>query len=579
MSSTGLAPLNRGPRDSEGRRRRERGRGPTRGTTAVEDLGRVQRRPRGRRTPRGPGRIGAAILAVALLLLVAGGAAFAIYLHGRSDLTAALPPKPAGYAFVFVVDGLGAGDVNASSMPTLAGLAHQGTVYSNAWAGQLEATSVTANATIGTGMYPRRHGVLGQEWGSPRSGMVETPTSNTQVQLGTLDQLMQAHAGSSLASRIKGRYPTDHVVSAGGDNCGLPDAAGTWAADVVLCARSLGSRWLPGSVTGHAPTGVPAGAQLSGVRLRGQSLAARTEGWGLGRQDDWITRYTLSVVRRGHTRLCIVTFPEVELVARFAPIARRQAVLRALLRGIDRDIGRVVGEARRLRIYDRSVFVVTSDQAITPISRRLRRTRLDAVIINNGGQPVYTVADMSAFLGLRDRLQLPPVVAALRSFARAEIDAVYSKTTNRLQTGYRRRYLRRGLPPGFAAAADHLIATMRAPGSPDIVLLYSPRVGTGFLHAGPFLQVAGGAGGQWVNQHVPMIVFGHGVVQGRSSGYPAALTDVAPTVEALMGLRAGGDGVVLADAMYRPPSGSVARQQARDRYLAPLVGALQHRKP
>ncbi|GAC1631732.1 MAG: hypothetical protein NVS4B2_15970 [Chloroflexota bacterium] len=520
---------------------------------------------------------GPAILIALLVLLAIGGVAFAIQLHRNSDLSVALPPKPAAYAFVFVLNGVGASDLHQSSLPSISSLSAHGTSYGNAWVGQLEPTAITANATIGTGLYPRHHGVLGREWGSPLNGRLESPTGNTQVQLGKLDQLMQSRAGDSLAARIKARYPNDHIASAAGNECGLADAGGTWAADYVLCARRQDRQWLPGSVTGHAPSVAFDGAGASSPVSVGRSLAAKTEGWGLGRQDDWISRYTERVMNSGRLRLTIVTFPEIELVRRFAPAGQQRGLVQRLLQGIDGDIGRIVARSRRLRQFDRSVFVVTSDQALAPIAQRVRRTRLDTIVAASGGETVYSNADMAAMIGLRDRLQIPLVAGALKTLAPGRVDAIYAKTTNRTSQSYRMRFARAAMTPAFRSATAHLVQTMEAPGSPDIVVLYAPFVGTGHLHAGPFLQTFGGLGMQWPNQNIPMIIAGHGVVEGRASGYPAQLVDVAPTIEALMGLRAAGDGVVLADAMYAAPRGALQAQQQRDRQLAPLVQALQRR--
>ena len=74
---------------------------------------------------------------------------------------------------------------------------------------------------------------------------------------------------------------------------------------------------------------------------------------------------------------------------------------------------------------------------------------------------------------------------------------------------------------------------------------------------------------------IPLILSGPGIRQGIVSHYPAALTDISPTVLHLLGASSSGmDGVALADAMLRPSDADVAQQTLRGRTLTPYVDAL-----
>jgi hypothetical protein len=70
------------------------------------------------------------------------------------------------------------------------------------------------------------------------------------------------------------------------------------------------------------------------------------------------------------------------------------------------------------------------------------------------------------------------------------------------------------------------------------------------------------------------------VRQGRVSGYPARLVDIAPTIEYLLGAQTGrADGVVLADAMTHPRPQQVAAQRKQTAGLLRVVLALRARTP
>ena len=83
---------------------------------------------------------------------------------------------------------------------------------------------------------------------------------------------------------------------------------------------------------------------------------------------------------------------------------------------------------------------------------------------------------------------------------------------------------------------------------------------------------------QWPNLNIPLILWGKGVVRGRVSTYPAVLADLAPTTLTLLGIRPyASDGVLLADALYFPPSGTRRLQADREQSLGPLTDALSRR--
>ena len=543
--------------------------------SSYQELGPVQRDRIARSQPSRRRRSGLAVL-VAFVVIAAGSATAAtVWLHRQSSYVGP-PPGPAAYTVIFVVDGARPEYFDAAYMRNVAELARTGVRYGNAWVGQLEASAPASNATIATGVYPMRHGLIGNEWETAAHHQIDTSTDPAQVHLGSLDQLVESHGVTPLAALLRDRYPNGHIVSIGGAGCVEASAAGTWLADSVLCPARSNGRWMPSFVVGHPPDAAASGAALTAPVARGSSLGAQTEGWNLGDQDAWIARYAVREIRAVRPRLLVVNFPEAGVVARWAPPERRPELLQRVMAGIDRDIGTVIGEMRREGTYKNAVYVLTADQAVVPIVNRISRARVDEAIFAAGGQKVYLEADASIMIGLRDPLQTQPVAQAFQSERLPHVDAVFYKTGSGASWNYVAQYLDSSLSVRFAQTVRYLLSTMVSDVSPDVVAVTSPDTGTGDTHLGPFRRTGAGWGLQWGNQHIPLIISGHGVLQGISSTYPARLVDVLPTLAALTGLKIGpSDGVVLGDAMSRPPAGAVGRQRAADGWLTPMVNALE----
>jgi arylsulfatase A-like enzyme len=247
------------------------------------------------------------------------------------------------------------------------------------------------------------------------------------------------------------------------------------------------------------------------------------------------------------------------------------------MRGIDRDIGVIVNEIKREGMYGRTVFVITAARAMAPILTASPFAQLGSAVVAAGGEPVYITGDHAAFIGLQDPLQAQPVAQAMLNGHTRNVDAVYFKSQSGNAWSYQPQYLAPALPGRFQDACTYLLDTAAGAGAPDVVVVYRPGAGLQPAPSSGFTRSAGALGLQWEDQHIPLIIAGHGVYSGRDSSYPARLVDIAPTLEALLGLPTGsGDGVVLQDALYQSAGGEAA-QQAEANRLTPLVTALRTR--
>jgi len=208
----------------------------------------------------------------------------------------------------------------------------------------------------------------------------------------------------------------------------------------------------------------------------------------------------------------------------------------------------------------------------------LPRATLETAVIAAGGVRAYLQSDTATFLGLGTIIQAQPVAQAIQDQRLSGVDAIYYKNRNGSSWSYQLQYPNPDLPARFADSSSYLLSTIATSDSADVVVSYAPGTGTGGTVRGGFEQTAGSLGLQWDDQHIPLIIAGHGVNRGVVSRFPARLVDIAPTIESMLGLTPPRvDGIVLADALIEPPAGAAERLQKRVGTLTRVVQSLRQR--
>lgn len=416
-----------------------------------------------------------------------------------------------------------------------------GMVYNRAWLGQLEGEPVTSLATLATGVYPRRDHVAGPQWQSGPRGSTVDLTSLPQVDSGIADRVLLHSEVPSLAGALKAVNPLLRVLAVSGSDCAEAESAAGWLGDYTLCAIPSGGSWVPHSVPGHAlPPGLRASIPPQ-PRSSGSGPVARAEGWQLGTEDRWVAQAAVHSMRAIRPHLTYVIFPELAEVQRYAPPGQRASLLRRALRGIDLDIGMVLGEIGREGVADRTDIAVVGSGGIEPAVPLIARTILSHIILAGGGEELYVTGDAGVYIGLRDPLQAQPVAQAIAQQRSWPLAAVYYRSAG---GHYIQQFLARGLPRSYAHALASLLATIATRMSPDVVVVYRTGALTPLTAAPP--QHGGGDGLDWSSQRIPLILAGPGIPAGRVSAYPARLVDVAPTLAVLLNLPLSGtDGTVL----------------------------------
>jgi arylsulfatase A-like enzyme len=476
-----------------------------------------------------------------------------------------LPANRQGpFGVVLVIDAGRADEFNLASMPNLAKLAAGGTMYTNAWVGQLPSITESSHATIGTGVFPRRHMILGDTWRVPgTSQMSPNLLDSNLTRTGYIGKVIQQAGVPSLATFIHDKFPGSRVVAVSGHKIYAADALGAGTADyVAFGAKDSRGHFVPSAIPGHEP------AQ---VLLKSEQLDLPAYPRQPGLEDNWTTTLALKFLFKYHPRLMLINLPEVDT---FGHLAGTDAtVMQPLITDVDREIGRLVAAYGRAGLLNQTYWFVTADHGMVPAMHTVDSTNVKAIIASAGGQPLYVGHGDYCPIWLANLNTVPRVAAALAGAEIPNVDAVYMRGP---QGNYRLvSSPSRLADPDVRKTYNQLLSTYNEGESPDIVLMYDENTITmtpNFLKIG---RKGDHEGATWGAQHIPLFVAGPTVRRGYVSNYPARLVDIAPTVEMLMGIRPKGqDGIPLADLTVSPPVWATQAQTHEAHTLASNVQAL-----
>ena len=485
------------------------------------------------------------------------------------------PPPPPGaaptakdrlgpFAVVLVIDAARFDEVNLAQMPNLAALVAGGTQYSRAWTGELPSITETSHATIGTGVFPSHHQILGDTWRVPNSDtMAPNLLDSNLTRTGYIGKFIKQTGSPSMAEIVRQRWPGSTVVALSAHKVYAADALGAGQADFVgFGTKDARGHFIPSAIPGHAPT-------MS--LLKSPQLDLPTYPRVPGVEDQWTTVYAMKYLFKYHPRLLMVNFPEVDIFGHVA--GTDSTVMQPLLTNIDKQIGRLVAAYDRAGLLGQTDWVITSDHGMVPAVNTVNVDSIKAVVTHAGGDPLYIGHGDYSSIWLKNMDAVPRVSLALSKANIAHVAAVYAKNRKgqyRLVSPVARLADKR-----VVQAHLDMLASLNTAESPDIVLIYDENTITMTPQFQKLGRKGDHGGASWGAQHIPLILFGPGIKKGYVSTDPARLVDIAPTVETLLdAVPQHQDGMPLADALVNPPAGTLAFQKKSSARLSSDVDGL-----
>jgi arylsulfatase A-like enzyme len=241
------------------------------------------------------------------------------------------------------------------------------------------------------------------------------------------------------------------------------------------------------------------------------------------------------------------------------------------MRQFDRDLGTIEEQYRKAVILNRTLFVITADHGMAPITHFIPYTTIRTAISQAGTTPTSIAYNHSAYIWLHDPRKAGAVAQNLARTCDPGISSVYYLAGLGRHEGYRRA-AGSSVPSAVDAANQYLLQTLLNGYEPQVVLFCRTDATTSSNsthwradHGGPV----------WQSQHIPLILSGPGIRRGVVTSRPAQLGDVAPTLLADLGVSPRGmEGRILTDALAHLSSAGQRARDAEVKQLGPLVQAL-----
>lgn len=489
-----------------------------------------------------PARVLAVILVVSSLIVVS-----------PSRVATGSPAPP--YLVVIVIDGFRPDYMTLAPMKHLRALMKRGRVYDSAWVGQIEAETPTGHATIATGVYPRKHGVIGFGWRDPTSGgFTFMPTNVGQIRSGALAHVVESAGVPTISDLIHARTRSDITVSVSAEKLWASAPLGV-GADYLLYGWEVPVR--RGQNKFHP---IPVGANTPPAKSGYQTVTEPDSTFDY--QDDFASRVAVKLVAYLRPRALLLNLPATDIAGHYyGGIGDRQDMT-SIVRGADNAIGKVVNEYRKLGLLNKTVFVVTADHGMVTGRHRVpNKAVYKAVAATGVSAQEQSLLNSQGSIWLHDPEHAQMLASKLVADHFPGIEGALYKVPD--GAGWKfapEAHTSRQLAPALLRAYLDLADTEASPNGAEVLLPYAEDT-VGLPGSHRFQGMHGGF--SWGSQHIPLVIAGPGVQPGVSH-FPAQLVDIAPTVERLIGLSVPGgvDGVVLSDALRNGTAAERAAQQA-----------------
>lgn len=497
--------------------------------------------------------------------LLAGATAYVLHEHSVASghvrtQAASLRPHPPKYLVLMVLDGARPDYLDLTKLPHLDALRARGTQFTRAFDGILEAETPAGHATIATGSRPDRSGILGFDWGSDNSRY----SLFSPAKMGALEQILQETHVPTIAGLYKAKHPKAKVVALSGHKYYAAAPLGGPDADAIMFYQGdPKGRYVPVAIPGHVP---PAGV------LTAPGLIAPTIHLPVGAEDNLATRLALAAQKKMRPRLLLINYPEFDwpLGHVYGGILDRSRVI-ADMKGFDTDLGEIEKAYRKSHILSKTMFVITADHGMMPITRYVPSTVVTNAIAAAGTTAPDIASNSGDYIWLADGTKAQTVADTIMQARDPGIQSAYYLTSNNGKPAYEAAA---GVALNGAAEStnQYLLGALLNGHEPSVVVF--GKEGVSFSASTSHWKADHG-GNSWQSQHIPLVISGPGIKRGVTRAAPAQLDDVAPTVLANMGVAPTGmEGHVLTDALKGAASKEKHARTAEIKKLRPMVASL-----
>jgi hypothetical protein len=504
-------------------------------------------------------------------LLISGviATAAATAMHSRSQFAVLADPPISTvpvprYLVLMVLDGGRPDYFGLTPLPHVDALRVDGTQFTDAMDGILESETPSGHTTLATGSSPARNGILGFDWAQSDSDY--SIFSPDIVRAGAMEHIMEASGVPTIAGLFKKRYPKAKVVALSGHKYYAADPLGGPNADVIMYYQGdPKGRYIPVSIPGHSPP--------NGILTDPHLIYPNSHHVPPTVEDTLATNLAIKTFHALHQQITLINYPEFDWPLGHVNGGNEdpKAVI-TLMKGFDRDLGMIEDTYRKAGVLGQTLFVITADHGMSPVSRFIPSTVVSSAVSQAGTTAPAVSSSTGDYVWLADSTKASTVAANVVKEHDTGVESVYYLTSSRRGSAY----VRAGgsfVSPQVEEAHQFLLKTLLNGHQPNLVLFAN----RGNTFASPDTHwLADHGGANWESQHIPLIMAGPGIHGGLISGAPVQLEDIAPTVLADMRVSpVGMEGKILTDALRGPSTPAEVRARVAEiRQLTPLTGAL-----
>jgi len=519
-------------------------------------------------------------------------------------------PPPAKYLVLISIDSCRPDYLVLASTPNIDAIRASGTSYSDSWVGQVSNDTPPGQTTMSTGSFGKNTKIISFNWRDSRvlPADWEFKLAITQkvldfIKLTGWDALGLWYQQNMVRKTIEGNFITnfDNVAS-GFFNSYIKESGVTgigslykkanpgakvaaiscdkWYACAGLAADSA-DYTVFAQAKGVAPVGYnnvhslkPAG--VAGMLppdyiMNDASLVREVK--DERDTDTWATDVALQMIEKSAPQVLLINLPAIDDAGHATGGITDPQKMSAVMANVDLQIGRIMDAYKKAGKYDDTVWVITSDHAMTPFGIKIEQSVIDKLLVEarnfaNVGTHVYLI-DQSQTQQVAEKLTGANIPGLFGAYYRVKsADGSYSyvptvDTAPKVEGDLDRCY-------------RYLLDTYAGESSPDIELLpvENCHINWTMFDCKPFIGQHDSI--TWLQQNNILIISGPGAKKGFVSESPARLVDIAPTALTLMGIRPERmDGIVLSDALESPTTTQLHTQMTVNSELIPLVQALK----
>lgn len=477
-------------------------------------------------------------LSLPIRALAGGALATALLWVSGPAAHAAEPAKRAVLRLVVVLDGLRPDSITAEDTPTLYRLRTEGVWFENSHAVFPTVTRVNA-ASLGTGTYPARHGIMGNSIYVPAVDPLKAFSNDDAVKLLRLDEVTggQMTSATGIANLLERGGRKMVVVSSGSTGSAILLAPGAARGSGTV----INGDFSPGTTVAYPAAVSEAVKQRFGV--------APSKGGATDRYDasvDW----SMNVLRE-------YVLPELKPAVVFTwmtepdhiqhGLGAGAAASREAIRNDDRNLGLLLAKLEALGLRDQTDIIVVSDHgfAQTVGQVNVERALVEVGLMPAGESAEVVMASSGQAVALHVKERDPGRITAIAEFLQRQpwCGVVFTAARPGGSTGHE------GMVPGtFSLEIARLGGHER---SPDIVFTF-PWTSEPNAHGVPgteFNQVSGsavtgpvqtptanhGGIGPWTVRNT-MLAWGPSFKRRTTVRTPSSNVDVAPTLLHLLGM-------------------------------------------